>query len=209
MGKPLLELMVERVRRCPYIDTIVIATTVNATDDPVVELANRLGIAHFRGSEHNVVNRVTSAMQANQADIVVQLTGDCPLIDPQIISQLVQLYAANSFDLVSNVQVRSYPKGLDIQVASLAVLEHSQSLCQNEEDREHLFYTVPKNPDKFRTYNLLAPPELCWPLWRWTLDTPEDYAFISRAFEQLYPANANFTARDLAAWMLTQPEGSR
>lgn len=203
----MLELLVERVRRCPYIDTIVIATTTNATDDPIADLAQRLGVSHFRGSEHDVVGRVTGAHQANQSDIVVQLTGDCPIIDPQVISQLVQLYAANSFDYVSNVLVRSYPKGLDVQVASLPVLEKSQALCQTEVDREHLFYTVLKNPGKFHTLNLLAPPDLCWPLWRWTLDTPEDFQFLSRVYEQLYPINAAFTSQDVAAWMLTQPEG--
>src|SRR5580700_7623664 len=88
LGRPMLELMVERVKRSRYIDTIVVATTVNATDDPIVLLARQLGIQFYRGSEFDVVGRVTAAMQAAKADIIVQLTADCPLIDPDIIDQI-------------------------------------------------------------------------------------------------------------------------
>src|SRR5215469_4940434 len=163
IGRPMLELMVERVKRSRYADSIVVATTVNATDDPIVTLARQLGIRFFRGSEPDVVNRVTSAMREAKADIVVQLTSDCPLIDPDIIDQLVRIYAANGFDHVSNTILRSYPDGLDAQVSSLPILEKCYALCENDKDREHLFYTIRRNQDKIKTYQVLAPPELCWP----------------------------------------------
>ncbi|MBV8213249.1 MAG: glycosyltransferase family protein, partial [Verrucomicrobia bacterium] len=183
LGRPMLELMIERLRRSRYMDAIVIATTVNATDDPIVNLAQTLGVHHFRGSEFDVVGRVTAAMEDVKADIIVQLTSDCPLIDPEIVDQVVRIYAANQFDHVSNAIVRSYPDGLDVQVSSLPVLQQSYALCETDKDREHLFYTVRSNPDKIKTFHVIAPPELCWPQWRWTLDTREDYQRICTIYE--------------------------
>jgi spore coat polysaccharide biosynthesis protein SpsF len=203
VGRPMLELMVERIRRSRYIDAIVVATTTNPTDDPIVELAQRLGIRFFRGSEFDVVGRVTSAMQEAKADIIVQLTADCPIIDPEIIDQLVRLYAANEFDHVSNTILRSYPDGLDVQVASLPILEQCYAWCETDEDREHLFYTIRKHQDKIKTFEVLAPPELRWPQWRWTLDTMADYHRICRIYEYLYPKNPAFTSADIAAFMLS------
>jgi spore coat polysaccharide biosynthesis protein SpsF len=202
----MLELMLERVKRSRYLDVIVISTTVNKTDDPIVELAQRLGVRFFRGSESDVVGRVTSAMREAKADIIVQLTSDCPLIDPQIIDQLLRIYAANDFDYVSNTVIRSYPDGLDVQVSSLPILEKCYSLCENDKDREHLFYTARRNPDKIKTFQLLAPPELCWPQWRWTLDTSDDYQRICRIYEHLYPKNPAFSSHDIAEFMLSETD---
>jgi spore coat polysaccharide biosynthesis protein SpsF len=206
LGRPMLELMVERVKRSRYIDTIVVATTVNATDDPIVLLARQLGIQFYRGSEFDVVGRVTAAMQAAKADIIVQLTADCPLIDPDIIDQILRIFAANEFDHISNTILRSYPDGLDVQVSSLPTLEKSYLLCENDVDREHLFYTVRKHQDKITTFQVSAPPELCWPQWRWTLDTQKDYQLISRIYEHLYPKHPAFSSAEIAAFMLANPE---
>jgi spore coat polysaccharide biosynthesis protein SpsF len=206
LNRPMLELMVERVKRSRHIDAIVVATTVNATDDPIVALAQRLGIRFFRGSEADVVNRVTSAMQEAKADIVVQLTADCPLIDPGVVDQIVRIYAANNFDHVSNTLLRSYPDGLDVQVSSLPILEKCYALCENEKDREHLFYTIRRNQDQIKTYQVIAPPELCWPQWRWTLDTREDYQRICAIYERLYPKNPTFSSKDIAQLMLADAD---
>ena len=205
LNRPMLELMIERVRRSRYVDAIVVATTVNTTDDPIVQLAERLNISFFRGSEFDVVGRVTGAMQSAQADIIVQLTSDCPLIDPEIIDQFVRIYAANEFDHVSNAILRSYPDGLDVQVASLPILEKCYALCENDKDREHLFYTIRRNTDKIKTFHVLAPPDLCWPQWRWTLDTVDDYRRICRIYEHFYAKNPTFSSYDIAKFMLAEP----
>ena len=208
VDRPMLELMVERVKRSRYVDAIVVATTVNATDDPIVNLAQKLGIRFFRGSEANVVERVTTAMREVQADIIVQLTSDCPLIDPEIIDQLLRIYASNDFDHVSNTILRSYPDGLDVQVSSFPILEKCYALCENDKDREHLFYTIRKNRDKIKTFQVLAPDDLCWPQWRWTLDNIDDYHLICRIYEHFYAKNPTFSSRDIARFMLSEIEPS-
>jgi spore coat polysaccharide biosynthesis protein SpsF len=206
LRRPMLELLVERVSRSRYIDSIVVATTTNEPDQEIVDVASRIGIESFRGSENDVVARVTGAMEAAKADIVVQLTGDCPLLDPEVIDQVIRVYAANGFDYVSNCLVRSYPRGLDVQVGSLALLQASLAIARDAAHHEHVFLSVYENPDRFRLFNIFAPPELCRPDWRWTLDTEADYAYITKIYERLYPENPCFTSADIARLLKTHPE---
>lgn len=206
IGRTMLELMVERVRRSRHLDAIVIATTVNKTDEPIVELAQKLDLGLFRGSELDVAGRVTAAMQAAKADVVVRLTSDCPLIDPEVIDQIVRIYLANDFDYVTNAVVRTYPDGLDVQVASLQILERCYQLCENDKDREHVFYSARRHADKIKMFHVVAPPELCWPQWRWTLDTQKDYQRICRIYENLYQRDPAFTSRAIAQLMHAEPD---
>jgi len=206
LGKPMMELLVERVRRSRLIDEIVISTTVNRTDDVLVQCARDLGVGHFRGSEDDVVARVVGAMEAAKADIVVQLTGDCPLLDWAVIDQLIRLYQANKFDYVSNTTVRSYPRGLDCQVVSLATLQESLRIAKDPAQHEHVCLSIYENPQLFSLFNLMAPPELCYPGQRWTLDTEADYKFLTTVYERLYPQNPAFTSADILRLLHAHPE---
>ena len=206
LGKPMMELLVERVRRSRLIDEIVISTTVNRTDDVLVQCARDFGVGHFRGSEDDVVARVVGAMEAAKADIVVQLTGDCPLLDWAVIDQLIRLYQANKFDYVSNTTVRSYPRGLDCQVVSLATLQESLRIAKDPAQHEHVCLSIYENPQLFSLFNLMAPPELCYPGQRWTLDTEADYKFLTTVYERLYPQNPAFTSADILRLQHAHPE---
>jgi spore coat polysaccharide biosynthesis protein SpsF len=206
MGKSMMELMIERVRRSETIDEIVIATTTNATDDPLEALAKKLDVGICRGSELDVVQRVVDAHRASQSDIVVQLTGDCPLIDPEVIDVFVRFYRMNQFDYVSNAVVRSYPIGLDTQVSSFKILERSLELAVSESDHEHLYATIYKRPDQFRLYHFVGPHELMWPELRLTLDTQEDLTVISAIFEALYPLNKAFRTIDIIQFLKKNPQ---
>jgi len=206
VSKPMLELLVERVRRSRLIDHVVISTTTNHTDDGLAECAQRLGVGCYRGSELDVVGRVVGAVEAAGADIVVQLTGDCPLLDWEVIDQLIRLYRANTFDYVSNTLVRSFPRGLDCQVVSLATLQESLRIAKDSAQHEHVCLSIYENPARFRLFNLIAPPELCYPDQRWTLDTKADYAFISTVYERLYADNPAFTSADVQRLLHREPE---
>jgi spore coat polysaccharide biosynthesis protein SpsF len=205
LGRPMMELLVERVKRSRLIDEIVISTTVNQTDDVLVRCAQDLGIGYFRGSEEDVVSRVVGAMEAAGADIVVQLTGDCPLLDWEVVDQLIRLYQANTFDYVSNTLVRSYPRRLDCQVVSLATLQESLRIAKDAAQHEHVCLSIYENPQRFRLFNLLASPELCHPGQRWTLDTEADYQVLSAVYERLYPANPAFTSVDVLRLLRAHP----
>lgn len=206
VGKPMMHRLIERVKRSQLIETIAISTTTNASDDILEECAKELGIACFRGSEENVVERVVGSMAAHGAEVVVQLTGDCPLLDPQIIDQLIRLYLANSFDYVSNTIVRSYPRGLDCQVVSFETLSKSLEMATDVAQLEHVCLSIYENPEHFSLYNLQAPPELCYPDQRWTLDTPEDYQFLTAIFEALYPSSPTFSSVEVLNYLTKNPE---
>lgn len=206
VGRRMLELLVERVRRSRLIDHIVISTTANRTDDVVARCAEELGVGCFRGSEEDVVGRVVGAMESAEADLVVQLTGDCPLLDWEVIDQLIRIYRANKFDYVSNTLVRSYPRGLDCQVVSLATLQESLRIAKDAAQHEHVCLSIYENPQRFGLFNLMAPPELCYPDQRWTLDTEADYAFITAVYERLYPDNPAFTSADVQRLLRREPE---
>ncbi|MBF0164655.1 MAG: glycosyltransferase family protein [Magnetococcales bacterium] len=205
-GKPELELLVERLRQSRLLDGVVIATTVNATDDPLEQLAQRLGVGCFRGSEEDVLERVLLAAQASKTDVIVEVTGDCPLVDPEILDDLVARYRLGGHDYVSNTLVRSYPRGMDVQVFSTATLADVASRTSDPVDHEHVSLFIYEHPELYRLYNQVSDlPEPWWDL-RLTLDTQEDYTLIRQIFEALYPVHREFRLADILALLERHPE---
>jgi spore coat polysaccharide biosynthesis protein SpsF len=202
VGRPMLQLMIERARRARTLDGLVVATTVSEKDEPIVALCRKLGVDLFRGSEDHVLARVVEAGRAHAAEVSVLLTGDCPLIDPFVIDHHVSAYlAARPFvDYVSNCEVRSYPHGLDLQVLAWQTLADTVAAADRAPTsafREHVGWLVRRHPERYRRMDIVAPPGLSNPFFRITLDTPDDLARISAIFEALYPANPHFTTADV------------
>src|SRR3989338_353435 len=149
-GKSMLEIMIERVKREQHIQEIVLATTVNKTDDLIELLAKKINVSCFRGSEEDVLSRVLGAAKKFKGDIIVELTGDCPIIDPEIISQVIDCYIHNDCDYASTGNPITYPEGMDIQVYSAKLLERADAEGKTPEDREHVSWYIVKNPVKFK-----------------------------------------------------------
>lgn len=187
MGKSMLEYLIERVRESKKIDQIVVATTNNDDDDPIVDLCNRVGIASYRGSENDVLDRVLNAVKSVNGDIIVELTGDCPLLDPIIIDETIDFYLKNNFDYVSNCLSRTFPIGYDTQVFSFKVLERVHSITQDPADREHVSLFIYEHPEIFSLWNIRSNLSQKWWSARLTVDTKEDFLVISSIFEALYP----------------------
>jgi spore coat polysaccharide biosynthesis protein SpsF len=182
-GRPLLQHLVERLRRVPSLGEIVLATTVNLQDAPLVEFAGSIGISCFRGSEQDVMERVIGAASSAGADVVVEITGDCPVIDPAIVQETIDLFLASDCDYASNVKIRSYPDGMDTQVFPLDVLRRSAEMTNHPTDREHVTWHIRNHPEIFRSVDLVAPPELYWPELGLTLDEMADYQLLRRVIE--------------------------
>ena len=205
-GKPLLEHMVERLKTVPSVNNIIIATTTNKDDNPVEDLANKLSIGCYRGSEANVLSRVLNATQKFGTDIIVQTTGDCPLIDPDIVEYVIQTYLSNQSDYTSNILERTFPIGMDVQVFSRSVLEDVARRTRNPEDLEHVSYYIYKNPDLYKLFNITAPSAQHDPELRLTLDTTEDFELIHSIFEALYPHNKAFRLDDILTFLNANSE---
>jgi len=204
-GKPTLELIVERLKRSKFINQIIIATTVNPDCGPIEKLAQKLGVGCFRGSEDDVLDRVLCAAKAYEADIIVEITGDETLIDPEIVDETIEFYLNNEFDYVSNILNRRYPRGLDTQVFSVDVLDEVSKLTNDPADRENVSLYIYEHPQRYLLGGIEAPEELNHPDWRWTLDTKEDFDFIKGVYEALYPAKEDFNSYDVIRFLKENP----
>ncbi len=205
-GKPSLERLVERARRSKKIEDVVIATTVSPKDDAIVEWGKKNGVSVFRGSEEDVLLRVLEAAKAFRGDVIVELTGDCPLLDPAHIDELVTYWEENDFDYVSNILERTYPRGFDTQVFARSVLEEVDKLTQDPADRENVSLYIYEHPERYKLGGKTAAPEMYGPDIRICTDTKEDYEVISRIYEALYPKNPAFNARDIMDYLRAHPE---
>jgi len=205
-GKTLLQLLVERLSLVRQIDEIVLATTTNKEDDPIVTLAQSIGVSYFRGSEHDVLRRVLEAAQSANAEIIVEITGDCPLIDPEITSQVIDLYLLNDCDYASNLDPVSYPIGMDTQVFLIDLLAIANKEELTTEDREHVSWFIRRQPERFRKLHLPAPPELRWPELGLTLDEKPDYMLIKKIFEYFYLKNQKFSCLDIVRYLRNNPD---
>ena len=206
LGRPALELMIERVRRVPGLNDIVIATTINSTDDCVVDLAKKLGVQYFRGSELDVLSRIVGAGQDFKADVIVEITSDCIVIDPAAVQQCIDAYLEGGSDYVGNGIVRTYPVGMDVHVFSTALLAESERLAKTAEEHEHVGLYIYRRPEQYRLRCVRAVPNATWPDLHLTLDTQEDYLMLKALYEGLYPQNPTFNTADIIDFLKHHPE---
>lgn len=206
VGKTILEHIVERMRRAPSLEEIVVATSDNPQDDAIETMAGQLGLVCFRGSEDDVLDRVLRAAQSVGGNIIFQYGADCPFADPELIEGLLQIYLEGQWDFVSNALELTYPLGIVGAVFSTSTLEEINRLTQDPQDREDVTRYIWEHPERFRLYNLVAPPELNHPEIRLTVDYPEDLEVVTAVFEALYPINPAFTTRDIIRFLSDRPD---
>jgi spore coat polysaccharide biosynthesis protein SpsF len=175
-GAPMLEREIDRIRAAATIDEVVVATTVNATDDPVVDLARARGVRVFRGDEHDVLSRYLGAAAEADADVVVRVTADCPLLDPGVIDRVVRALDREA-DYASNVVERTFPQGLDCEALHRDVLERVGRLATSQPAREHVTWLVyAERPELFVRRDVLDPEDNSD--LSWTVDRPEDLEHV-------------------------------
>jgi spore coat polysaccharide biosynthesis protein SpsF len=208
-GKPALQRVIERVKAAKMIDTVIVATTTNARDDVIVELCERIRCDYFRGSEEDVLSRVLGAMRQYDLDVNVEITADCPLIDPAHADHLIGLFLQGGYDYVSNVLERTFPRGYDTQVFSREALERVNKEVDNPVDRQHVsswMYLNPKGRLNYKRLNWPAPPGQNRPDIEVTLDTPEDLELLRFIFGfEAQGYNINLTCANVINLLDTYP----
>lgn len=195
-GKTLLEILVERVRRASSIEKIVIATTDSAEDKKIADLAGKLGLDSHRGSEKDVLDRYYQTAKKFKADVVVRITGDCPLMDPKIIDRVVEYYKENSdkYDYVSNVRPPTFPDGMDVEVFPFEVLEKAWKKAKLPSEREHVTAYIANHPEIFKIGNILRKDDVS--SMRLTVDSKEDFEVVKRIIEN-FPDKKDFGLEDI------------
>lgn len=196
-GKTVLEHVINRVKLARNIDEIIIATTIEENDDIVEKEAKKCGVTVFRGSEENVLSRYYFAAQRANADVVVRITSDCPLIDPEVTGDVINYYLEHNLDIVTNggidLKERTYPRGLDTEVFSYNQLENAYLKATKQYQREHVTPYIYENSTKVFYFK----NNTDYSYYRWTLDTPEDYKLIKCIYERLYSGHHNFRWKDV------------
>jgi spore coat polysaccharide biosynthesis protein SpsF len=211
-GKPLLERMLERLARIKIAARIVVATTPYAEDDPIDKLCSKLGVNVFRGHPTDLLDRHYQAALFFGGDIVAKIPSDCPLIDPAVVDRVLTRFAQGDCDYASNLHPASYPDGNDVEVMSLAALGKAWREARLAMEREHTTPFIWERPKRFRLANVSWQDDAAGRLrdysmtHRWTIDYPEDYAFIRRVFEALYSENPAFGIDDILDLLAAQPE---
>jgi spore coat polysaccharide biosynthesis protein SpsF len=204
-GEPMLARVVNRTCRAKTLQEVVIATTTNTVDDVIVKLCEARSWSWFRGSEEDVLDRYYRAAKKYQADFIVRITSDCPLIDPEVIDQVVQEFLERQpeVDYASNTWPRrTFPRGLDTEVMRMDVLERAWREDRNPAWREHVTPYIYRNPDRFRIHNVVSPVD--YSAMRWTVDTQEDLAFVRQIYD--YFGHDRFSWREVLKVLEEHPE---
>jgi len=205
-GVPALTRLIRRLRQCRALDEIVLATTTSPKDDELVHWAQSNNVPVFRGSEEDVLARVVGAHQMMGSDIVVEVTGDCPLLDPTVIDLGIETYFANDCDVVTNARVPSYPQGADVQVFQLQALSQIADSVWDPAVREHVSLYFYENTERYKIIHLIAPQIWKAENLRLQLDYPEDLEFIRAVYSRLEPQYGDsFAIHDILNLLKHEP----
>jgi len=202
-GRSVLAHVIERCRAFPGVTEVCCATTTSEDDEAVVDEAHRCGAATFRGSETDVLKRYCEAARAMGADVVLRVTADCPLLDPAVAGQVLDLYAREVPTLATNNIPPSWPHGLDVEVFGRDWLERADREARDLFDREHVSPYIRRHPEA-RIVNLPSPEPN--PLHRWTIDTPADYDFLARVFDAVPGPRPGLDHRALLKILAADPQ---
>jgi spore coat polysaccharide biosynthesis protein SpsF len=204
LGVPMLLRQIERLARCRRIDRLVVATSTDPSDDPLVVECQRHGIGVYKGSLSDVLGRFADASRIFRPNAIVRLTGVCPLADWELIDQAIELFETGGYDYITNFEPPTYPDGLDVEVVSTEALLEVAVVAQLPSEREHVTLFIRNHPERYKIGRLTQSIDLS--SHRWTVDDPEDLDFVQQIYQALYPTDAAFTTDDILSFVRNNPE---
>lgn len=204
--KTVLQHVVERVSQSTLVDTVVVATTDNAEDIAIFKNMDDLQINVFRGDENNVLSRYYYAASEYKLDVVIRITSDCPLIDAKLLDDMIKFYIENEYDMVTNAgsipENRTYPRGLDVEIFSYKILSEAFENANYEYEREHVTPYIYEHSKKVFYYK----NDTDYSMYRWTLDTREDWELIKLIYDNLYKDKHDFYMKEIIELMTNNNE---
>jgi len=203
LGKPMLLHQIERVQNSKMIDKLVVATSVNPSDDGVGQMCIDNNVEVFRGSLNNVLDRFYQCAKHYNPDHIVRLTGDCPIADWQVIDKAVDKHLNTKSDYTSNILPPTYPDGIDVEVVRMSALKEAWKNAILPSELEHVMPYI-RNNAKFKQFNLTNKVNLSEH--RWTVDNPEDFEFVEKVYKELYLNNKRFTMHDVLKLLKSKPQ---
>ena len=204
-GQPMLWHVVNRMRSSRLVDKIVIACSVSPADDPIEDFCKINKLACYRGDEQDVLDRYYQAAIKNQADMIIRITADCPLIDPEVADKVISVFLTNqgSADGASNVIKRTYPRGLDVEVFSFSALERCYKDAREAAFREHVTLFMYKNPSAYNFVSVEADTDLTE--FRLTVDEMKDFELVRQIYKNLWQERKLFLLSDIIRLLESKP----
>lgn len=207
LEKPILERQLERMKHSKLCGQIVVATSTNENDNIIEDYCRQNNIEIFRGEENDVLDRHYQCALKYEADVVAKIPSDCPLIDSRVMDKVFDYYFSNHFDFVSNLHPASYPDGNDVEIFTISALEKATKEASKKLEREHTTPYFWENPHLFKIGNVTWEKGIDYSMsHRFTLDYIEDFMFIQKVFEELYPKNSNFSLDNILDLLKSKPE---
>ncbi len=203
-GRTVLEHVIDRVSQSKRTGELIVATTVNRADLPIVKLCADRGISVYCGCEEDPLERYYQAARLFGGSHVVRIKSDCPLIDPEIIDEAIELHLASGADYTANTLQRTYPVGQDVEILTSETLRRLWQSAILFSEREHITIHIANNPNSFSIRHIKCGENLSGK--RWTLDYPEDYELLSTIFNNIYPENPDFRMKDVLEFLSKNPE---
>ncbi len=203
LGRPMLWRQLERVKLAKSIDRLIVATSDQPEDRQLVDMCREFGVECYCGSLDDVLDRFYQAARLYQADHIVRLTGDCPVADPQVIDAVIDCYRSGNCDYASNINPPTFPDGLDVEVMRFDCLEQAWREAKLPSQREHVTPFIWQQPQRFKLVNFTNDTVLSH--LRWTVDEPEDFEFITKVYEALYPTDSGFSMLRILSLLEKQP----
>jgi len=203
-GEPMLVRVLNRACRARTLDATVVATTTKPSDDVIVRLCKERGWLSFRGSEEDVLDRYYQAALTFQADVIARITSDCPLIDPEVIDRVIGKFLSRipNVEYVTNTLERTFPRGLDVEVMSLAALKKAWQDDRNPAWREHVTPYIWRHPEQFKIFHVTN--DVDYSYMRWTVDTVDDLTFVRKIYDHFQ--NDAFNWKDVLDLLDKHPE---
>jgi len=204
LGKAMILRQLERIQLAQNISSLIVATSIESSDDELVAVLEKEGIGCYRGSLDDVLDRYYEAAKLNLAEHIIRLTGDCPLIDPDIIDQVISTHLRDGNDYTSNTLAPTFPDGLDVEVIKFETLQDTCQQAGLPSEREHVTPYILKHPEMYKLGNVSNCKDLS--ALRWTVDEPEDFELIATIYNKLYPLNPQFAIADILEFLENNPE---
>jgi spore coat polysaccharide biosynthesis protein SpsF len=203
LGEPMIVRELERLAQATTLDGLVVATSTDPSDDELSATVGAAGIDVRRGSLDDVLGRFLQVIDEYDPGVVVRLTADNPLTDPDVLDLIVRTHLEGGADYTSNAIERSYPRGLDVEAVEADALRAMRDLGPDAEEREHVTIGIYRRPESFRLQAVTQRPDRSD--LRWTVDEPGDLAFAERVYQALYPTNPAFRQADVLALLEREP----
>lgn len=201
-GVPMIELLLGRLARARKLDQIVLATSIDPANAALADHVRQLGYAVFQGSEHDVLDRYYQAARLHEAGTIVRITGDCPLIDAELVDKVISAYLAEGGDYCCNISPPTFPDGLDTEVFSFSALERAANEAVASAEREHVTPFI-RESGLFRRHNVANGTD--YSLKRWTVDEASDFEVVSKVFEHFHPRQ-DFGWQEVLALEVSRPD---